>query len=154
MTPSQRGGQRIFLKIELLAEKMGSLHQTLGLDSDEEIVHVSYQSTGHLLPLCIVLTFPAATLAFVGAVIPWVWYFFVHASHQGQCIVTNRRVFLLGCPGSDDCWYALWHITAIDSSGWPFNTVHIVTGSSRISINHFGNPHLLAQSIRHAKATG
>ena len=134
--------------------QMNNLQSELGLEPDEEIVHVANQSTGHLFPLCLILTFPAATIFFIGAAIPWIWYFLVSASHRGQCVVTSNRVLLLGCPGSDDYWYALSHITAADSSGWPFNTVHIHTADGgRVSVNHFGDPHSLAQAIRYAKAS-
>ena len=124
------------------------------LESGENIIHVANQSTGHLIPLCIALSIPAALLAFVGAVIPWIWFFFVYFSHRGQCIVTDRRVFVSGCPGSDDRWWALWYVTSVDTGGWPFNTIHIHTqDGGKVSINHFGDHQRLAQVIRNAKAS-
>ena len=86
---------------------MNNRQGALDLDPGENVIHLSNQSTGHLIPLCIMLSIPAAFLAFVGAVIPWIWFFFVYFSHKGRCVVTDRRVFVYGCPGSNDGWWQL-----------------------------------------------
>lgn len=133
---------------------MNNRRDASDLQPGENVIQVANQSTGHLIPLCIALSIPAALLAFVGAVIPWIWFFFVYFSHRGQCIVTDRRVFVSGCPGSDDRWWALWYITSVDTGGWPFNTIHIHSqDGGKVSINHFGDHQRLAAVIRKAKAS-
>ena len=133
---------------------MNNRQGSLDLEPGERTIHTANQSTGHLIPLCIALSIPAAMLALVGAVIPWIWFFVVYFSHKGQCIVTDRRVFVYGCPGSNDGWWQLWQITSVDTGGWPFNTIHIHTqDDGKVSINHFGDQRGLAQVIRNAKAS-
>ena len=99
------------------------------------------------------LMVPSLLVFFIGALVPWIWFALVHFSHKGRCVVTNQRVFIIDCPGLSNNWYALWHISAVDTGGWPFNTAHIHTADGgKISVRYLGNQHTFAQAVRHAKA--
>ena len=128
---------------------MRSLQNDLDLEPGERITHIANQSSGHLIPLVIAVLLPCALLAFVGFFIPWIWFWLVHFSHRGQCVVTTERVFILNCSSYNNWWWRHWHIANVDTGGWPFNTIHIhAQDGDKITIRHLGDHKRLARVIR------
>ena len=80
-TPRQRG--------------MNNPRGMLDLERGENLAHMAGQATDHLVPLCMMLPFPATLVAFVGAVISWIWFFMVYVSCKGRTIVTPQSVYFL-----------------------------------------------------------